>query len=83
MPTQRVLRVRYLFTEVEGTIQEDIAKEIEGSQRVVACISKHNCCAFYAVADMARRKGAEISFQDVWRIKGRHVLGQNKGLSIL
>ena len=47
------------YTEMAGTLQEDIAKEIEA---------------------MAKRKGVEVSFNDVWRFKSRLIQGKEDTL---
>lgn len=47
------------FYEVKGTMQEEIATEIEG---------------------IAARRGVQVSFQDVWRLKSRLIKGNEDTL---
>ena len=44
-----------VYSDTSGTLQEDVAKEIEA---------------------MARRKGVEVSFNDIWRLKARLIQGK-------
>lgn len=44
-----------VYGETSGTLQEEVAKEIES---------------------MAKRKGVEISFNDIWRLKARLIQGK-------
>lgn len=48
-----------IYTEMEGTLQEELAKEIE---------------------EMAKRKGAAVSFNDIWRAKSRLIQGKEDTL---
>lgn len=85
-----------VFAEVRGTIQEDIAKELEGALSLVrppdrrlvptradsclACLP----CRWRLRAEMAVAKvGTKLTFEDIWRFRGRHVAGKPGDISVV
>jgi hypothetical protein len=77
---QTLSPVASLVAEVVGTVQEDIAKEIEG----IPPSANLRLFTVQSFVDMAKVKlGAAITFEEVWKLRGRHVAGKPGPISVV